>query len=150
MTTTTAIGQALYIEAYKEVGANKNVLQMLLAPETTDSLGNKVKMTMYRRRISTLAPRKTWKSWRSPFDVSSVISAGLALPDAVDRILSFTDSTFSALVNPTADYKLAGPPILVDITQDDVKELAAGKTPYKIFGRVWRCRKKLGYPDEFL
>lgn len=152
MTTTTpyAIAQAVYIEATRAAGANKVVLQLLLTPEVTDSHGNKTKMGMYRRRISTLTPRKTWKSWHAPVDAGSVALTTTDADVVAERMLSFASTTLASLTNPGNEYTLVGVPIVVDVTNDDIKDLAGGKTPYKVFGRVWRSRKNLGFPAEFL
>jgi hypothetical protein len=171
MTTTTktndVIGQALYIEvAYNAPGNSMEyTTQVLITPEGTLADGGTITMAAVRRRLSTKEPRKMWKTTKSyttmarakerqalivpsANDASVVDDMLLSFKSGLDSLIatSYTASTASD-VNT---WVLRGVPIVVDVTRDDLEDIRLAKTPYKVLGRVWRSRKKLGYPVEFL
>jgi hypothetical protein len=39
-------------------------------------------------------------------------------------------------------------PIAVEVTPEDMDDVRLGKTPYKILGRITRCRRTLGFGEE--
>jgi hypothetical protein len=36
------------------------------------------------------------------------------------------------------------------VTAEDLEDSRMAKTPYKVLGRVWKVRKKMGFPKEFI
>jgi hypothetical protein len=171
MTTTpalspNAIGVALYVEASRDMSStahNKYCTQVLIMPEYKPAGGTLVPMTMYRRRISALEPRKTWRHFSSPMTTAKAHEKHSALVTddlhqaVVNDMVFFLRSTFDTLAEPATAhttsatrYSIVGEPILVEVTAADIEDVRLGKTPYKTFGRVWKCRKKLGFPTDFL
>lgn len=152
-TPTTAIaGRAVYMEFRK----GTSTTQVLLMPEGRCTSGHTVPMTMYRRRISPSAPRKTWRMISSA--VSGAVTPGTttgptgSLPVPVDiraeatRRLSFAYSLFDSLkTNEWSVYKEA---IVVEVLPTDLDDARLGRTPYKTIGRVLKARKFLGFPKE--
>jgi hypothetical protein len=49
-----------------------------------------------------------------------------------------------------AGWTVLNAPIIVEVTPEDLTEASMGKTPYKVLGRVWKVRKKMGFPKEFI
>lgn len=161
MTTITAdatevVGRALYLEAERTSGTTHYVTQILITPEVVLSTEVTANMAMYRRRISTVEPRKTWRHYSSPTNAKRAHEGrALALPDLLvaavsDDMLNFVRSTLTTLIEPGNGYRLVKQPIVVEVTRADITDVRLGKTPYKIFGRVWKSRKKLGFPESFL
>ena len=166
-TTNEVIGQALYIEvAYNAPAASMEyTTQVLITPEGTLANGGTITMAAIRRRLSTNEPRKMWKTTKSYTTMyrakeRQVLVVPSANDAAVvdDMLLSFKaglDSmiatSYTGSTDPDVDtWVLRGVPIVVDVTRDDLEDIRMAKTPYKVLGRVWRSRKKLGYPVEFL
>jgi hypothetical protein len=63
---------------------------------------------------------------------------------ARDKV-SFTDSLFNQLVNN--GWTVYKQPIVVEVTPEDLDDVRLGKTPYKILGRITRCRRTLGFGE---
>lgn len=166
MTTTTpanVVGYATYIEAERPMNVGspmKYVYQTLLMPEGAHS-GRPLAMSMYSRRISTTHPRKTWRFVsssmtydRAQADVSPLFTPTVRAWKLTESMLGFTGTRLGGLVatNQQAglEWKLVGQPVVVEVTDADFADVALGKTPYKVFGRVWKARKVLGFPTEFV
>jgi hypothetical protein len=158
-----AVGIALYVEASRDMSSTahkKYCTQVLIMPEYKPTSGTLVPMTMYRRRISELEPRKTWRHFSSPTNVQKAFeknttSTMVAPADSVvNDMIFFLRSTFDTLTDVASStsthYSIVGEPIVVEVTAADMEDVRLGKTPYKVFGRVWKCRKKLGFPTDFL
>jgi hypothetical protein len=144
---TKVIGKALYLE----MRAGSYTMQLLMTPEGFNTSNKLVPMTIYRRRISASQPRKTWKqisAHSAPECDASGKIAQYSLEQAnlvVKDKLSFTDSVFYQLVSQ--NWTLYKTPIVVEVTPEDMDDIRHGKTPYKILGRITRCRRVLGFGE---
>jgi hypothetical protein len=141
------IGKALYLELRH--GSYTN--QVIIMPEGVDSHGNYVPTTTYRRRVSPLAPRKTWRAMPSMFrserdESGALIQLGRehALATVPDR-LGHARVLFDQLV--AAGYTVFKQPIAVEVTREDLSDVYYTKTPYKVISRILRSRKALGFGD---
>lgn len=150
MNTSAIAGKALYLE-FRHGGQTQ---QVLLTPEGLSSSGKAVPMTCYRRKISSANPRKTWKqvsasisSERDPITNAFVQIGNEHALLASHNLLSFTDSLFNQLI--AQGWKLYMQPITVEVTKDDLDEVRMSKTPYKILGRITRCRRALKFGEEY-
>ena len=144
---TKVIGKALYLELRN----GEYTTQLILTPEGLNSSNKLVPLTLYRRRISRVQPRKGWKqvsSYISPeCDASGKIaqfSLEQSLAVASDK-LSFTHPIFNQLVS--GNWQVYKQPIVVEVTTTDLDDVRMGKTPYKILGRITRCRRALGFTE---
>lgn len=150
--TTTIAGRAVYMEFRK----GPSTTQVLIMPEGRCTTGHTVPMTMYRRSVSPLAPRKTWRMISSavhgiaPAATTSVGTGMVTVP--VDyryeaaRRLSFTNSLFSSL--QSNGWKLFKTAIVVEVLPADLDDSRMSRTPYKTIGRVLKVRKAIGFPKE--
>ena len=146
--TTTIAGRAVYMEFRK----GTSTTQVLLMPEGRCTSGHTVPMTMYRRRLSPSAPRKTWKMFASAVSGTVAMSTTSLLPipeemraEATKR-LSFSYSLFDSLKsNGWTLYKEA---VVVEVLPADLDDARMGRTPYKTLGRVLKARKFIGFPKE--
>jgi hypothetical protein len=144
---TKVIGKALYLEMRNGL----HTMQLIMTPEGFNTTNKLVPMTIYRRRISKVQPRKTWKqisAHTAPECDASGKIAQYSLEQAtlvVKDKLSFTDSIFNQLV--MQGWSLHGKPIVVEVTPEDMDDVRMGKTPYKILGRITRCRRVLGFGE---
>ena len=142
------VGKALYLELRRGDYTN----QIIITPEGLTASGKYVPTTTYRRRISALSPRKTWKHVSSVYATERNIDGTLyaldrdhALATVADR-LSHTNSLFTQLI--AGNWKVYKQPIVVEVTKDDLEDVRMGKTPYKILARITRSRRKLGFAEE--
>lgn len=152
---TNVVGHALYLELIRSDSSGGYCQQFLLTPEgvTTDS--RVVPMTMYRRRLSTAAPRKTWKQSGSSRTAAFAMEQTRAIPEPAARreavlneMLTFMEG---AMKNINANnYKVRIEPIIVEVTSADMDEIKNGKTPYKILNRLMKVRKVRGFPSDLI
>jgi hypothetical protein len=141
-------GKAVYLEFIKP--AHKITTQVLIMPEGMSTSHKTVPMTVYRRRLSDTQPRKTWKAAATPVtSINLLAGASPVTPDeAIDRMLSFLFPLFRSL--DTNEYILYKQPIVVEVTAEDLEAARLGKTPYKAMARIWKVRKQLGFPKEYI
>lgn len=152
-TTTKVYGKALYLEL--EQTGSTGVLQLLLTPDMKSPSGAHVPLTLYRRRLTPSKPRTTWNAY-STYDKPKIDADGNfevityksdARTIATQRLV-FGDKLFKQIIDH--GYKLRKSPIVVEIGVDDLDDICAHKTPYKILARVTRTRKVLGFADALI
>jgi hypothetical protein len=148
MANTPIVGKALYLEFRH----GQNTCQVIFTPEGSTLAGKPVPMTAYRRKISTVTPRKSWKQFSSATITDQIGTGSVpaytmdhALSTVRDRI-SFTDSLFNQLI--MQGWTLYKTPIVVETTTEDLDDIRMGKTPYKILGRITRCRRVLNFGES--
>jgi hypothetical protein len=147
MENVATVGKALYLE-FRRGDATQ---QILFTPEGVNANGKYVPMTTYRRRISEAAPRKAWKQMSTGFiseknPDNSLVQLGKehALRTVADRI-AYTDNLFRQLI--AQSWTLHKQPITVEVTPEDLVDVRESKTPYKILGRITRCRRTLDFGE---
>lgn len=144
-------GRAVYLEFVKQIGGDPYTQQIFILPEGLATSHKTVPMTVFRRRISSAQPRKTWKmTSASMTSGSSRGSRGVLGSDELiaQDMTSFLMPLFKSLT--TNSYTLYKQPIVVEVTAEDLELARNGKTPYKALARVWKSRKALGFPKEYI
>lgn len=152
-TTTKVYGKALYLEL--EQPGSASVLQLLLTPDMQSPSGSHVPMTLYRRRLTSAKPRTTWNAYstydKPKLDVDGKFEVLTSKYDAMKvakERLTFGDKLFAQIIDH--GYSLRKSPIVVEIGIDDLDDICAHKTPYKILARITRTRKVLGFADALI
>lgn len=126
------VGKALYLEfRYSDAYG----VQLLFAPETSNPDGSVNPFTVYRRQVSQYRPRSQWRTTTAPL---GTLDLSVALSGTEGFLLSLHRRGWRL-------YKRA---IVVDVTAADAQDLRVGKLPYKVMGRVKRCRKALGFSED--
>lgn len=142
--TDPVAGRAVYLEFVK----GSMTTQLLLMPQGEASSHRVVPMTLFRRRVSHIQPRKTWRM-TSAHNLAATLIARSTELDAtqVSRdLLLFIDPVMKALT--TNNWEMYKDPIVVEVTASDLEQARLGKTPYKVIGRVLKVRKALGFPKD--
>jgi len=146
-------GKALYLELEQTNGTS--VLQLILTPDMKTQSGVHVPLTLYRRRLTTSKPRVQWQAYSTYDKPESSINGEFTVitskKDAMDNAkvrLLFADKLFTQLIDH--GYKLRKSPIVVEIGIQDLDDICAHKTPYKILARITRTRKVLGFADSLI
>jgi|688.fasta_scaffold14736_21 hypothetical protein len=149
--TSPPVGKGVYLEFVK----GQKTTQVLVLPEGMTSSHKLIPMTMFRRSISPASPRKTWKMFSSTFTSSSARAqlgstySGPELESKIaETITNFIDPLLASL--HSNGYKLIKDPIVIEVTAEDLEHARQAKTPHKAMGRVWKVRKQLGFPKEFI
>lgn len=145
---TLIAGKALYLEFRN----GPQTQQVILTPEGLTAANKAVPMTCYRRKISAVNPRKTWKQVSSSISSEKDLMTGAFVQVSREHalvvapnILNFTDSLFNQLIQH--GWTLYKQPIVVEVTKEDLDDVRMSKTPYKILGRVTRCRRILNFGE---
>lgn len=142
--TTTTPACAIYMEFTKA----QSVWQVLILPEGQTSKHTTAPMTMYRRRLTTTQPRKTWQMIGSAHRFTPTSLTVQTREAVAEQMLSFIDPLMSSL--KTNGWKLNKQPVVVETSIEDFDAAITAKTPYKALSRVFKARKALGFPKEFI
>lgn len=143
---TKPVGAAVYLEFVKP----NMTTQVLIMPEGTATSSRIVPMTLYRRRLSTITPRKSWKMVSAHYTAAAVrMKHSLASTSEIaQNLLMFTNPLLESLVKN--GWTLYKDPIVVEVTAEDLELARESKTPYKVLGRVVKTRKALGFPKDIV
>ena len=147
MDNNQAVGKALYAEFRN----GSQTYQVILMPDGIAKNGRYVPATAYRRQVSAAKPRKAWKTQALPAIELDTFGAFIKLneQDAISSAntrLAYYYSTFQRLSD--YGYKLYQKLIVVEVSVEDITDVYASKTPYKVLGRITRCRRALGFGEE--
>ena len=143
--TNNVQGRAVYLEVTHPSGA---VTQVLIMPEGLTSAHAIAPLSMYRRRLTPMTPRKTWRHVASSITSARAKTTSTDNPEIASSMLTFLTPMFDGFV--TNGWSIRKEPVFVEVTAEDLEDSRQGKTPYKVFGRVWKARKFLGFPKEFI
>jgi hypothetical protein len=152
MTTSTETrGTAIYLELVRHTTDNAAVEyceQIIMIPEVSTRSGATIPTTSYVRRLTTIQPRKQWKTMTSaPIDVIGTPSSS-DKAEIAHRSLSGVRHRVERAQNSFGAKHRA--PIFVEITDEDLESVRSGKTPYKILGRINKCRKANGLSKDLV
>lgn len=148
--TKMIYGKALYLEfADKSNGA----LQILVTPDIIGPDGGYIQQVVYRRRVTASKPRTTWKAYSSyskvPMEAGEFKQLNVTEANTTaEAMLYYALPLFKQVLD--YKYSLRVKPVVVEINGDDLFDLNAHKTPYKILSRVNKSRKVLGFPDDLV
>lgn len=148
------VGAALYFEFFKynpseDGDATKGSIyqcsQMFITPEFSSS-----PMIMFRRTLTTLGPRRNWRSNASGSMISSVVTPSTTRVDwsnVLDTVFPALNVIIERHVN---SGWIARDLIAVEVTADDIATARMGKLPYKAMSRVNKSRAALGLDKKFI
>ena len=143
MTTnqTNVVGYAVYFEVRRMT----STWQVIITPEAEAPGARAVPASMFRRRLSAAQPRKMWKQIASGSPAFSTTATS-------SQRMNFLTPFFDSLVGNSWKVTPGTKPIMVEVTSADMTDIAMGKAPYKIIGRVLKSRKALGscYPAKLI
>lgn len=141
-------GKAMYLEFRN----GPQTYQVIVTPDGLTKEGRYVPATMYRRQISAAKPRKIWKPQTLPGISLDTFGAFVKMTDAEnaekhEKRFTYALPTFSRLADYA--YRLYKTPIFVEVAVEDMDDIRASRTPYKILGRITRVRRTLGFGESF-
>lgn len=123
--------------AYFELRKGAQTWQLLITPSSPEGLDVQTPASMFRRRLMPSAPRKMWKQ---------IASTSMAPGADITAKASFLHPMLDSLVSN--QWKVYMQPIIVETTREDLQDVRQGKVPYKVIGRVLKCRKALKFSDK--
>lgn len=139
------------IAVYAEFKRTGQTMQIIVTPDSYSTSGALVPMTLVRRVVTKITPKKQWKTiLLRQGDLATYISTGNTLEDSQKE--SFTEGRtkghsfiFDEIVNQ--GWQIEKHPVLIEMSRHDADDISKGKTPNKIIYRVNISRKALGFPE---
>jgi hypothetical protein len=146
-------GLALYLEYEKPYDTGFAVQQVLLTPDGYNSEGVLVQTHLYRRRMK---PGEGKKQWKVTATNEKIVADALSGEVAELDFMTWGQKAFMRLdyANPLFDaiviqhWTLRLKPLVMEVSQVDLDDIAKGKTPYKLMYRMQQCRLKAGFPAD--
>jgi hypothetical protein len=139
-------GVALYAE-FRKPGA---MMQIFITPDGFSTDGKEVPASLYRRVITPSTPKKQWRnsnlSWKSISDLN-----GDSLPNEkretfAESRLTFATQLFDGI--KSGGWVLTKETLHIEISNKDLDDVRASKTPNKLLYRINQTRDALGFPAE--
>ena len=154
--TTEVRGNALYLEFHRE--AITATFQLLVHPDGVSADNKYVSFGMFYRTLNQSYPKRPWSTAQvMTTNVNRAITPDGKLAPPVDAsIILDTTGTFqnhvanilSQLVRQ--GYTLFKQPVVVEVSNIDLNEIAMKNTPYALMRRVMSARKALGFPEDLV
>lgn len=142
----TAVTKALYLELVRD----SETSQVLLTPQVYNPVkDSNLKPYIISRKVSAMNPRKSWRYSSGPrgsfMDKTSDMFRAVSLAEPHFKWVAPLISGYIA-----GGWKLAGAPIAVEVTTDDLMDIAEKKTPSALLRRVLKARTESGYPETVI
>jgi hypothetical protein len=138
------VGNALYMEMRR----GRDTSQVLVIPPMMNPItGMRQKMVLLTRNIDPTVQRRSWRFYSSKADpimepeMNYEVAVDLAAP-LVREIASFL-SGYAA-----GEWLMYKTPLMVEMTTDDLMDIADTKTPNALLRRVLVARKEGGFTDS--
>jgi len=156
---TRKAGVALYLEYRRSTESSNYTTQLRVSPEHVLASGSQVVSTFFYRRITTATPRRQWRHVATPQTTAALRSTVLAAigdrrgrAEAMENIAYILSNNAKPIFDQLHrnSYVLVGEPIYVEASEVDLASVRVGKIPYQLLNRVWKTRKALKYPTEFI
>lgn len=141
---TKAVGKALYVELRK----GSRTAQIIVVPGFAETpTSSSIPMRVLTRQISSLNPRRSWRFYASPIatNLYEADDANLALAQ-VAPFINDIEHYFRGFAD--AGWEVHKNPIAVELTYDDVREVADSTTPQAFIRRLNRARVAADYGTE--
>ena len=141
---TKNVGTSLYLELRNSY----RTAQVLIVPPVKNPLAESHEpMRVLTRQISSTSPRRSWRFYTSPARIDAlptedVTVASLSVLPLINDIAPFL-SGFS-----NGGWELYKTPLAVQMSTDDIAEVASGNTPNALLRRVLRSRQEAGYDES--
>lgn len=140
-------GVGIYAE-FTKPGAT---YQLMFTPDCYTHAGTLVPMSLHRRIVTPLTPKKQWK--QTPVKTVGVLTDDTRIED--DQLSTFTEErlryAFPLFYQLMSEgWTLRNKPILIEISRYDADDIAKSKTPNKALYRVHISRKAQGFPEELI
>lgn len=133
-------GVAGYFE-YRSPNTDTGVMsQLLLTPEGYTPTMQRVSPRAFSRSLNKWNTRPTWKSQAidlAKLDLDSAVSIVTELGGIINRLT-------------LGQYEQVGKPLLIELSQKDMKSVAEGKMPTRITNKIKTMRQDNGYPENLV
>lgn len=139
-------GVGLYLELVP-AGDNPHnkTTQILITPQGVTEKGQPVDFAMLSREVSTWSPRK---QWRTSFSRMTDEQKTFAPADQALALIARFETSLKREIY--YGYVLRNKPIVFEITNADLSEVADWKAPAAALRRIQKARVSLGFPEKLV
>jgi hypothetical protein len=144
------------VAVYAEFVRTNATTQVIVTPRGFTDNDTQTTAFVVRRTVTAENPRKQWKFSSLYAKSGSETTPPLGYPselsmwmeDRADSMMRYAQTLFDQLMRGA--WTLAGEPILVEVSKEDLGLIAAGKAPTKMLYRIGLCRTAGGYPENIV
>lgn len=155
MSTTDKVqGYALYAELGRD--DKSSLVQFFIVPDGYTEAGQFVPARLYYRQLHSYAPKRQWRiATMNHNDVRNIIDTGVTLDsdNLVNFALTRLNDNFARLIGRVSQgsgWKLIKQPLVVEVSQKDMKDVAMAKTPSKVIYRIQQVKKGTNFPEALV
>lgn len=125
--------------------------EIFITPDGFTPTGDIVPATVFTRVVSKEKPKKLWKQTTIQLaeQFAKIGERDLDITqkdEYLSKRLEHLGAIFEGIVE--TGWEIAGDPILIETSRNDLAEVAKGETPIKVVYRINQSRKALGLPAE--
>lgn len=142
------------VGVYAEFVKPGQAYQILFTPDCYTHAGTLIPMTLHRRIVTPMTPKKQWKQHTLRHDnLNHLVSSGdtlldEAVPTFTEERMRYALPLFYQLLSE--GWTLRNKPLLIEVSRYDADDIAKSKTPNKALYRVHISRKAQGFPEELI
>jgi hypothetical protein len=152
--TNKVQGYALYAEIGRD--DKTSLVQFFVTPDGYTEAGQFIPARLYYRQLHSHAPKRQWRvASMNDNAVVNLIESGTSLD--VEQALEFAtkrlSDSFSNLLGRILNghgWKIINKPLVVEVSQKDMKDIAVAKTPSKVIYRIQQVKKGTDFPDALV
>lgn len=142
--TKIFVGHALYLELRR----GTDVSQVILTPQLyNESKDTNTKPYIISRNLRPETQRKAWRYTSGPrlsfIGASSDVASGVA---QVSKQLNWVAPLLVGY--NSGGWKIFKTPLVVELSNDDMRDILAKKSPSALLRRIKRARAEAGFPEE--
>lgn len=144
MTTKKSVGTALYMELRK----HSHTAQILLIPSLQNPVASKQEpMRLLTRQISSVNPRRAWRFYTSSVRHEELPTDSLEV--ATNAVVDYVKDIEAYIAGfASGGWALYQQPIAVEMSTDDLTDVAGANTPNALIRRVLRARAEAGFEES--
>jgi hypothetical protein len=140
--TKSVQGFAIYSEFTNTAG---DIYQMFITPDGTNDEGQFVAAHVFKRRLTSDAQKKQWRTQVLSSQLLDPVVGTSTEEHRFSRLKNIKD-TLSRLA---LRFTIVNEPFFVEVSKQDLSQIAQGKTPIKVIYRIGETRKALGFAEMF-
>lgn len=139
------------VSVYAEFSKTGFRTEMFITPDGFTPTGDVVPATVFTRVVSKDKPKKLWKQTTIQLadEFAKLGEKDLDISQKeqyLSKRLEHLTSIFEGVIE--TGWEIAGNPILIETSRNDLADVAKGETPIRVVYRINQSRKALGLPAE--
>jgi hypothetical protein len=151
-------GYSVYAELGRE--DKLSLVQFFITPDGYTETGQFIPARLYYRQLHSHAPKRQWRiTTINELDVMSLVESGSSMSSIYPKtreefVIERLQGNFRNIVQRlimgsggSANWKLIYNPIVVEVSNKDMRDVALSRTPTKVVYRIQQAKKGMKYPE---